>query len=444
MVRVVLLSAVVAWPGTVVAQTGAPVQTLTLDQAVHEALAANPTVRAARAGADAASAGVTAARAALFPRLSFSEQWQRGDQPIFVFSTLLASRRFAASNFAIDTLNHPDALGAFHATAAIEHLLFDGGARRASIAGERARVATANADVRETMHAIRASVVEIYGQLLSAQAMSRASLAALDAGREDLARATRRRDAGLATDADVLALAVHVADMEQRVIQATGDAAIARAHLNRMTGASIERVVDAVEPADPPEMTTLDMQALFAEASANRPEIARAAAMQDAADSARRVARSAFVPTIAAQAAVDVAGTRIADRASSWLIGGEVRWALSVGGAERAGLKAATASLVRARADADDVRARVEVEVVTAVERLKAARARQAVGREAVAQARESQRIVRDRYDAGLAPVNDVLRAATAVLDADTQRISALVDAITAHAQLNRAVGREE
>ena len=103
---------------------------------------------------------------------------------------------------------------------------------------------------------------------------------------------------------------------------------------------------------------------------------------------------------------------------------------------------AAAASASRARAEAEDVRAQVQVEVVTALQQVASARARQAVGRAAVAQARESYRIIRDRYDAGLAPVNDVLRAAGAVLDAETQRVSALVDEVTGAARLRRAVGR--
>jgi outer membrane protein len=124
-------------------------------------------------------------------------------------------------------------------------------------------------------------------------------------------------------------------------------------------------------------------------------------------------------------------------------VGGEVRWTLSAAGGERAQMKAAAAAGTRARAEAQDTRARVQVEIVTALQRLQSARARQAVGRAAVDQARESQRIIRDRYEAGLAPVNDVLRAATAVLDADAQRVSALVDAITSAALLDRAVGRQ-
>lgn len=426
------------------AQAQAPAApTLALDRVLEEARAANPAVRAARAGVDEAAAAADAARAARFPRLTLTEGWQRGNQPIFVFSSLLASRRFAAPNFAIEALNHPDALGAFRATAGLEHMLFDGGTRSAARATAAAQARMAESGVTEASQAVTEAVVDAYGHLLMAQALRHAASAALDAGREDLARATRRRDAGLATEADVLALAVHTADVEQRLLQAEGDVAVARAQVNRLSGAPVDRVFDAVEPGAAPASVTAPLSALFAEAEAHRAELARASAARDVAQASRRAARAAYLPRIAAQAAVDLAGTSIADRASSWVFGGEVRWALPLAGAERAGMKAAAAGVARANAQMDDTRGQVQVEVLTAVERLRSAEARQRVGRAAVAQARESQRIVRDRYDAGLAPVNDVLRTATAVLDADAQRIAALVDTITAKAQLNRALGRQ-
>ncbi len=82
------------------------------------------------------------------------------------------------------------------------------------------------------------------------------------------------------------------------------------------------------------------------------------------------------------------------------------------------------------------------MEVLTAVEQLAAARARESVGRAAVMQARESQRIVRDRFEAGLRPTSDVIRVATAVLDAEALRVRAVVDVMVGEAALRRAVGR--
>ena len=135
-------------------------------------------------------------------------------------------------------------------------------------------------------------------------------------------------------------------------------------------------------------------------------------------------------------------GLNFSDRAASWMVGGELRWALSIGGGESARVAAAEAVLSAARAAETDAKAAVHVEVFAAVKRLDAARARLATGVTAVEQARESERILRNRYDAGLASAGDVLRAATAELDADAQRVAALVDAITARAELTRALGR--
>ena len=63
-------------------------------------------------------------------------------------------------------------------------------------------------------------------------------------------------------------------------------------------------------------------------------------------------------------------------------------------------------------------------------------------GRAAVEQARESRRIIRDRYEAGLTDVTSLLRAAEAVVEAETQEVAAQVAVLTETAALERALGR--
>ncbi len=128
------LALLLALPSRVVGQ-----EPLTLDRALSAALAHNASLRAAHAGVEEAAARVTEARSALFPRVSVTESWQRGDLPVFVFSSLLSARRFAAANFAIDTLNHPDPIGFFQTSVGVEQMLFDGGRLRsvAAVAGLR-------------------------------------------------------------------------------------------------------------------------------------------------------------------------------------------------------------------------------------------------------------------------------------------------------------------
>ena len=58
-----------------------------------------------------------------------------------------------------------------------------------------------------------------------------------------------------------------------------------------------------------------------------------------------------------------------------------------------------------------------------------------------MAQARESARIIRERYDAGLAGVIDVLHASDAVLAAESLEITSHVEVLVATVTLERALG---
>ena len=56
---------------------------------------------------------------------NYVEAWQRSNQPVFVFGSLLAQSRFGASNFAIESLNHPDTVNNFRGALMVEQSLAD-------------------------------------------------------------------------------------------------------------------------------------------------------------------------------------------------------------------------------------------------------------------------------------------------------------------------------
>ena len=80
---------------------------------------------AARPAEREAAQRVIQARAGYWPKVDLLESWQRGNQPVFVFSSLLAQRQFTAANFALDALNHPEALDNFRSAVTVEQPLFD-------------------------------------------------------------------------------------------------------------------------------------------------------------------------------------------------------------------------------------------------------------------------------------------------------------------------------
>jgi outer membrane protein TolC len=124
------------------------------------------------------------------------------------------------------------------------------------------------------------------------------------------------------------------------------------------------------------------------------------------------------------------------------VVGAEVRVNLFRGFADTARISEASHAHVRAIADRERAVRRIEVEVRAALAELAAARGREEAGRAALAQARESQRIIRDRYESGLATVTDVLRAAEATLDAESRATGAGMDVILHTVALDRALGR--
>jgi outer membrane protein TolC len=417
---------------------------LTLDRAVQNALARNPTLAAAQADAGAADAAADEAHAAAYPRLTATESWQRSNDPVFVFGALLSARRFTAANFAVDALNHPPSTAAFRTTVAVDQIVFDGGRQHATAKASRGQADAAAFTVAARAADLTVAATETFGRVLAAQAAGRGAEAGFESAREDRARAARRRDAGVATDADVLMLDVHLADLERRRIQAGGDASIAIAELNRIMGEPIDKewiVVDAAIAAVE-DRALPDLHDLLAIIDATRPDVRRADALERAAAEAEVSAARLLVPQVGVQAGFDFAGTDFGHRTGAWIAGGALQWTFATGGAELARRRGAAQLAARARADAEDAHAAVRVELVTAYRRLETARLRLAAVRTAVAQARESQRIIRDRFDAGMAGVNDVLRASSDLLDAESNEVAARVDALVASAALTRAAGR--
>ena len=160
------------------------------------------------------------------------------------------------------------------------------------------------------------------------------------------------------------------------------------------------------------------------------------------AENRRGTARAALLPTVNLQGGWEFNGPTLGAQQSSWVIGAEARINVFRGFADTSRMAEAGHARVRATAERERVARRIEVDVRSALAQLAAVRAGEDVGRAAVTQARESQRIIRDRYQSGLATVTDVLRAAEAVLDAELRATTAETNVVLQTVALDRALGR--
>lgn len=433
--RIVALILVVAPPAApAVAQSP-----LSLAQAIARARAHNPDAAAATVEEHEAAERVVQARAGYLPRVDAVESWQRGDNPAFVFSSLLAQRRITAGGFAVDALNHPAAVDNFRTALAVEQPLFD---RTASARIESAVIGRdmAATGAKLVDQDLAAAVTEAFGQVLVAEAAVRSAAAAVETARADRALAGNRRDAGRATDADVLQMDVRVSRTLERQVQASADERIARMRLNQLMGEPLT----AAFPLDRTPAIDIDVRngaRLEAQALRNRPEAALARQQERLAAAFVHASRSAFLPQVSAQGTWELNGDSWSSRSSSWVVGVTARISLFRGFADKARLAEAHEQERRRGIETSRAETLVRLDVQAAIARLEAARASEAVGRTAADSARASHRIIQDRYDSGLEDVATLLRAVEAVEQADSQQITAFVNVITATATLQRATG---
>ena len=419
----------------------ASAQSLSLSEAIERAKAGNPDVRAAAAAEREAAERVTEARGGHLPKVDVSESWQRGNNPAFVFGSLLAQRRFSASDFALDALNHPDATDNFRAALSVQQSLFDravsANLRAASIGRDMAATGRQLVDQDLT-----SAVTEMYGRVLIAAATARSTAAMVETARADRELAGNRRQAGQVTDADVLRLDVYLARTLEQQVQATSDERIARARLNQLMGEPLSTIfsLDPTPPGIAIDITNL--ASLEEEAVKNRPEVALALQQEQLAAASVDAAQAAFLPQVAAQGAWELNGGSWNARSSSWGAGVVARVNLFHGFADKARLAEARAQASRRAHEREKAETMARLDVQIAIARLEAARASEAVGRAAADRARESRRIIRDRYESGVTDVTTLLHSADDVLQAEAQQIAANVSVLTATATLQRAIGR--
>ncbi len=417
--------------------------TLTLRQAVDLALHSNPLVAAADAGEKEAEARIRQARAGYLPRLQFSDSVQRGNNPVFVFSSLLTQHQFSEANLAIGPLNRPDAMNNYQSQLTVEQVLFD--ARQTSRTVEAAHFTRqmAGEDTRRSHSDVILNVLRAYFGVTLAEKNLGVARQSVDSARADLERADSIYRSGRSTQADVLALRVHFAAMQEQQIRASNDLAVARAGLNDALGVSLDRVFELTTPLESSvgvgEGTLEEYGRLAAE---DRPEMRQADLAQRLARTQQQIARAAWWPQVAFQGIVEADTQNFFGRGgANWYTAVTLRWNLWNGGETKARVE--QARFAESRADALRKRAdsAVHLEVRKAYLDLRAAAQRVEVASAAAAEAEEAHRIIQNRHQAGLITVTELLRSEVALAAARTRRLAAVYDHRIAGAALEHAAG---
>lgn len=402
---------------------------LSLPQAVTLALQKHPSLAAAGANIESAAARIQQAQSGLKPKVSYTESVAGSNNPVFVFGSLLSQRQFTEQNFNIDKLNRPDFLANFQSVVALDQPIYDGGQTRANTRTAQIGKSIAGENERLARMSVMASVVRSYlGTVLAAESL-KAAEEAVRSAQADLTRAETVRNAGMSTDADVLSIKVHLAGAQEQRIRRQADLTVARAALNEAMGIALDTGHELTTPLASVTDATAELPALEAEALKLRPDARQAAYGVEVAQSQLNAARGARLPQISARAAFEADRQRFVTRAgANWYFGGSLRWNIFDGDAAKARIAEAASQTKAATAQRDQLQQGVRLQLRRALADRTAAAERVTVAQAAVAQAEESLRIIKNRYEAGLTTVTELLRAETALLDARTRHLAAIHD----------------
>ena len=436
-----VLTIALAAGATLAQAPGAPVATLTLEDAAATALQESPTMRRADAGRQAAEAHLAEARAGRLPRVGLTERLTNGNNPVYVFGTLLEQGRFGAENFALDALNAPDPLTNFRSSVDVTVPIFDQRQTRTRVERARLGVDAAGAARELAEQRLRFDVLSAYYGVLVAEAAKGVVDEAIASAEADAARITSLLEAGQVVASEQMAVEVQLAEYRQQQIQAEGDVATAYAALNTVLGGPVDAPRRLVTPLPERVFDVPALDELTREALAARPDYRQLELELRSREEAVRGAKGEYLPRVDAFASAGASGRKLVDGSGDYAVGVSLTFNLFDAG-RSARVDQALAAREMADADRQELADAIRLEVVRAYQDFVAARGRLAVASHAIGQAEETLRIVRDRHQAGLTTITEVLRAQTALVRARMNLVSARYLHTIGYGQVLLATGR--
>jgi outer membrane protein len=417
-------------------------QPLILRDAVQQALRSQPSLIAAAEQLKSAGAREAQARAGHLPKINYSESFQRSNNPVFVFGSLLTQHQFTEANFNIGPLNRPDFLNNFETTVTVDKTVWDGGITSRQIASAQAGRSLSAEEEKRVRLAVIARVVETYFAIKVAQGNLAAAREAVRSAEADLQRAETVRKAGMSTDAEVLSIRVHLAGVREQEIRHAAQLDVARSSLNEALGLPLDTAHDLITDLEPISGESATIAEHERRALDSRPEVKQAQLARELASAQRGLARASLYPQVGVRAAFEADRQEfIRKGGANWLVAATLRWNVFNGGADRARIAEASYAIAAAEAQQLRTEAGVRLEVRRAWSLLSAAGERVRVASSAIDMAQESLRITKNRYEAGMTTVTELLRNETALSDARTRRIGAVYEQRLAAAALELAAG---
>jgi outer membrane protein len=414
---------------------------LTLTQATEIAMQTNPLMRVTDAGTQLADAQLGEARSGRLPLAIASTNFTRSNNPVFVFGSLLEQGRFGPENFQIHSLNYPDALNNFRSALTLRLPLFDQRQTATRIASAKIGREQADHQANLVRQQIRLEVIKSYYGVLLAEAQLRVADDAIRTADADVKRARDMFETGIVVQSDFLAAQVQLAEFRQQRVQVKSELATAQAALNTALGLPVETQQQLVGELAERNFSLDGIAALFSTALQNRPDYQQAILASRQKSVELQGARGEWLPRVDAFISAGHSSSHLVGGSGDYAAGASVTINVFDAGRKQRIAQGQAAESI-ANAQQEQLANQIRFEVVRSYQQYVSARERLKVVAEVSAQARETLRIVQDRYQAGITTITELLRAETALVRTRSDMLAARYDQYVGYANVLLATGR--
>jgi outer membrane protein TolC len=410
---------------------------LSMQRAVELAIRQHPTIRIARAQAQAAAGRIDQARVPLHPVVTVSAGVTASNQSSFGGGTMGSSGGFFSAQEG----------AAIGATA--KWLITDFGLTRSNVRAAEANADAANSSTASTGLDIRQSVELAYLEAIARQRLTIVAQATVKSELGHLDQAKRFVAAQAHDPIEVAQAQSRASNAQSALAQAQSNEAVALSNLRAAIGWVDATRAPEVDPnwpvpsaQDPPALA-----GLVESARKHRPDIVQLDKLIIAADASLNAAHAERRPTLAATAQTfwnPVAGLGTYstwDPQPTWSAGLTLSWQLWDGGKSHADVEVAEANLAVSIAQRDGLLVTLTSALESARAQIVAAKANVSASTEAVTAAQQALHLAEARYSQGLGSQIELADAQTAVTTAQGNLVSAEWQLADAWASLRRQLG---
>jgi outer membrane protein len=417
-----------------------PEAALTVEQAVARATANQPLIRQAEAAVEAARARIGEAQSVFYPNLQASASYSRVE-PLQAFTFDLGALLHDPLIPPLSLSLYPEDNVDFHVGAS--QLIFQFGKQGAQVKLAESGMNAARIGLEQIKQSLAFQAVQGFYTVLFAQEQVKILSDQLENLQLHLKIVQEKMDTGSATKLEVLSTQFRIAGLQSERLDAQSRYEQQAIGLKQLLGLDPEAELE-LQGSLTPGQNAPDPQTFTAAALEQRPEVRQAMEAENAAQLARRLAVSGYLPTLSAHASLGYRNGLLPNVGAltfNWAAGVQMNVPIFDGLLTARQVQEADQKLIAAKANTAAVRRTIVTQVLQALEELTTRRQQVETSLEQLQQAQAMLEIARTQYEIGVTTNLEYLDAQASLQTARLTNLSTAYREILSEYALRQAAG---